>query len=148
MAKSIERQLKQLERKLKPVINKTMHHDMFNMLVKKGVDEVDKTVYDAYTPSDKEGAYERTFKLRDKSWAKEEFNQGLMFTNIREDKDTGKYIPRVIETGEGYDYTGNPPYPYEYPRPFMGNIKQWLRDDKEHVKLMKEEVRKAGFKVR
>lgn len=147
MAKNIKAQLKEIERKLNPIINDAMHNDMYDMLVEKGKKEVDETVYAAYTPSDSENAYKRTYKLRDDSWAKEMPNQGLVFTNIRKDSKTGKYIPKVIETGEGYDITGNPPFEYEKPRPFMGNLKEWLRTEEQHVEVMKKAMRDAGFKV-
>ena len=147
MAKSIKAQLKAIERKLNPIINDAMHNEMYEMLVEKGKKEVDETVYAAYTPSDSENAYERTYKLRDESWDKETPNQGLLFRNIRRDSKTGNYIPKVIETGKGYSIMGNPPFPYEKPRPFMGNLKQWLRDEEQHVEVMKKTMEKAGFKV-
>jgi hypothetical protein len=70
----------------------------------------------------------------------------LTITNKRTDEKTGKYIPYVVETGIGYDYTEpdypNPPYTYQNPRPFTKETIKDLQQHKQHIMTLKRSLQK------
>lgn len=67
---------------------------------------------------------------------------GVEIVNITE--HDGKYIPYVVETGVGYDYTGYG-YEYENPRPFVKNTKEELERTGEHIEILKKELKNKNF---
>jgi hypothetical protein len=95
-------------------------------------------VYDVYTPQQ----YERTGELKE-SWEVENTRDGIAISNTRE--DAGKYIPEVIETGEGYQYD------FEYngkARPFIENTRNELRNSNNLTESLKRDLRNQGFNVK
>jgi hypothetical protein len=111
-----------------------------NTVIETGKKHVDKDVYEAY-PNPKQ--YDRTGLLRE-SWDVENTDDGIAVFNTRTDGD--KYIPEVIETGIGYDYTGYG-YDYEKPRPFISNAREELRNSNVLKEAMKKDLKDAGFDV-
>jgi glycyl-tRNA synthetase (class II) len=109
-------------------------------VVETGKQHVESDVYNVYTPQ----TYERTGQLKE-SWDSENTTDGIAVFNTREDEDTDKYIPEVIETGQGYDYD------FEYngrERPFISNTREELRNSNRLQEAMKRDLRSKGIKVK
>ena len=141
MALSIQMQLAEIEKKLQSKIEDAMKKEVADAVIEEGKIQVDNTVYKAYDPKQ----YERTGRLMEE-WESKGVENGVIVRNIREDDITGKYIPEVIESGEGYDYSGYG-YAYEEPRPFIENTKERLAKDKSHVKALGKGLERQGVKI-
>lgn len=110
-----------------------------NTVIETGKKHVDKDVYSVYTPK----IYERTGLLKE-SWDVKNTDDGIAVFNTRTDGE--KYIPQVIESGIGYDYTGYG-YAYEKPRPFIAETHKELKDSNTLKEAMKKDLKDAGFDV-
>lgn len=136
---NIEEQLKKIAIRLQSNIEKAMKEEVAVVIVKEAKNKVDEMVY-SYKPK----IYERTGELRD-SWETVQIDNGILVRNTREDE--GKYIPQVIETGDGYDYTGYG-YEYEEPRPFIEATREEIVSKGKHIKALKKGLKKQGLKIR
>ena len=139
MAISLEQQLTNIEKKRK--IQNALENEVANTVIEEGRNQVQKTVYDVY-PNPKK--YDRTGLLKE-SWSIEPRTNGITIKNTRTDDKTNKYIPPVIETGIGYEYTGYG-YSYEKPRPFIQNTKKQIKQDGTHIKALKKGLQQRGVK--
>jgi glycyl-tRNA synthetase (class II) len=133
--------LKELEKYINEQAKKALQNGKHvkNTVIETGKKHVDKDVYSVYTPK----IYERTGLLRE-SWDVENTDDGIAVFNTRTDGE--KYIPEVIETGIGYDYTGYG-YAYENPRPFISNAREELHNSNALKEAMKKDLKDAGFDV-
>jgi hypothetical protein len=108
-------------------------------VVKEGRNQVQKTVYDVYTPE----VYSRTGDLKEQ-WDYENTKDGIAVFNYREDDDTGKDVVYTVITGQGYDYD------FEYadkPRDFIGNTVNELEKGNELTNALKKDMRSSGLDV-
>lgn len=141
MAKGARAQLRDLEKKLEDKILSAMLKEVGEAVTKEGINQVEETVY-SYEPK----VYERKKKdggLSDeRNWDREAIHNGVKVWNTR--TENGRNIPEIIETGEGYEYTGYG-YEYEEPRPFIENTRESLRRDKAHVEALKEGLKRQGI---
>jgi len=133
--------LKELAKQIEDMAKKAMQRE--NSKVKKvaietGKERVQEDVYNVYEPK----IYSRTGQLKE-SWVAENTQDGVVLYNTRRDGD--KYIPEVVETGIGYDYTGYG-YAYESPRPFIKNTKRDLENGNVRDAL-KEDLKSLGIDV-
>ncbi|MGG1664534.1 hypothetical protein [Brevibacillus sp. NRS-1366] len=111
------------------------------MVKDKMQNHVQKDVYDVYKPK----IYERTGELK-KDIVIRELVDGVVIVPTRTDEETGRYIPEVIESGNGYSY--NYGYGYEQPRPFVENTRKELRDTGAHVEKLKQGLKARGLDVK
>ncbi|XOS93103.1 hypothetical protein ACLMAB_05505 [Brevibacillus laterosporus] len=88
---------------------------------------VDTDVYESYTPT----TDKRTGKLKDNIEISLSHNT-VSITPTRSENE--KYIPRIIETGEGYDWINSRIYKTKQKRPFVQNTKEEIIDKKLHIK--------------
>lgn len=132
--------LTKLMANLETVVINALRNDpeVTNAVIQTGQAKIEELVY-SYQPKQ----YRRTYELYNK-WEKENIDQGIKIYNDRRDGD--KYIPKVIETGEGYDYTGFG-YEYEQPRPFISETVKELQNSKKHVEALKASLKRNGIKV-
>lgn len=132
--------LKDLEKYINEQAKKALQNGKHvkNTVIETGKKHVDKDVY-SYQPK----RYERTGLLRE-SWDVENTDDGIAVFNTRTDGE--KYIPQVIETGIGYDYSGYG-YEYEKPRPFISNMREELHNSNALKEAMKKDLKDAGFNV-
>lgn len=107
-------------------------------------DHVQKDVYDAYNPK---------IHIRDehdgglidrRNIESRPIKDGIEVENVT--RHDGKYIPTVIETGQGYTYSGYG-YGYEEPRPFIANTREQIKKEQIHTKTLKKALEQKGFKV-
>ncbi|MBL4950982.1 hypothetical protein JK635_01850 [Neobacillus sp. YIM B02564] len=113
-----------------------------NTVIEEGKKQVQETVYNVY-PEPK--VYIRTGKLKE-SWNWQDAPDGIEIINTRTDEESGKYIPSVVESGKGYDYTGYG-YDYEKPRPFIDNTIKNLEGSAKLTEALKQDLRKQGISV-
>lgn len=132
--------LKELKKYINEQAKKALQNGKYvkNTVIETGKKHVDKDVY-FYQPKQ----YERTGLLRE-SWDVENTDDGIAVFNTRTDGE--KYIPQVIESGIGYDYTGYG-YAYEKPRPFIAETRRELKDSNILKEAMKKDLKNAGFDV-
>lgn len=149
MAESLEIQLANLAKQLQGNFEKAIRDKVPDEVIKIGKKKVQEVVYDYY-PNPKvytrKGEHSETEGLINE-WGTENIDSGVIVRNTREDDKTGKYIPLVIETGEGYDYTGYG-YEYEDPRPFIKETRKELVKTGNHIKAFKKGMKEQGFKMR
>lgn len=136
-AKNLKELAKQIEYMTKKAIQRE-NSKVKKVAIETGKEHVQEDVYDAYDPK----VYPRTGQLKE-SWVTENTQDGIVLYNTRRDGD--KYIPEVVETGIGYDYTGYG-YAYESPRPFIKNTKKDLENSKVRDAL-KEDLKSLGINV-
>lgn len=141
MAKNLASQLNDIERKLASKLKKVMEEDVASEVIKEGQTQVIKEVYEKYTPAPAEyGGYERTYGLLE-DWEVESIENGVIVRSDRyEDGSNGKakYIPEVIESGEGYDYSSaDGDSGFEQPRPFIQKAKSELKKKGTFKKVLK-----------
>lgn len=133
--------LKELEKYINEQAKKALQNGKHvkNTVIETGKKHVDEDVY-SYEPK----RYERTGLLRE-SWDVENTDDGIAVFNTRTDGE--KYIPEVIESGIGYDYSGYG-YEYEKPRPFIANAREELRNSNALKEAMKKDLKNIGFDVK
>jgi hypothetical protein len=134
--------LKDLEKYVNKMAKESMSkgHHVKDEVIDTGKRHVDSDVYDVYTPK----VYERTGQLKEQ-WESEETADGIAIYPSRRDEDTGKYIPEVIESGIGYDFS------FEYSgkaRPFVENTRYELEANKDRVAdALKKDMKSMGLDV-
>lgn len=117
-----------------------IQNQVANKIIEVIQDHVQEDVYNQYKPK----RYERTGKLK-KDIVKMNITKGVtIYPNRMED---GKYIPDIIETGEGYKYPDKYNYGYGKPRPFVRETIKDLKQNEQHIKVFIQEIEKKGFKV-
>jgi hypothetical protein len=138
--------MKELARQIEKLAAKAMQ-DSGNVkatVIKEGRNQVQKTVYDVYTPDpNNPNSYKRTGDLKEQ-WDYENTKDGIAVFNHREDDDTGKDIVDTIEYGRNYDFE------FEYsnkPRPFIENTREILRSGNELTNALKKDMKSSGLKV-
>lgn len=103
-------------------------------------DRIDKDVYESYTPTiDK-----RTGKLKNDIEISLSHNT-VSISPTRSENE--KYIPRIIETGEGYDWINSRIYKTKQKRPFVQNTKEDIVDKKLHIKTLKSSLKQKKIIV-
>lgn len=112
-------------------------------VIETGKQHVQSDVYNAYTPNpNSPNSYQRTGELKE-SWEVEPTSNGISISNTRE--DDGRYIPEIIESGQGYQYD------FEYngkARPFIENAREELRNSNKLSEAFKQDLRKQGLNVK
>lgn len=145
MSLSITEQLKNLEEQIKRQLGVNGLDEVADKVIDVAKKQVKETVYDAYEPvAPEKGGYERTYLLQN-SWGVSLYSP-LTIGVFSDRWDGSKYVSEVVETGKGYDITGN--YPYEVPRPFVQNTIDELKKTKIHVDAYAKALRDVGYKVR
>lgn len=110
-----------------------------NTVIEEGKRQVQKTVYDVYTPK----VYERTGNLKE-NWNWQDTPEGIEIINTRTDEETGKYIVDSVEYGRNYEYE------FEYAhkaRPFIENTREKLRDSTELTNALRNDLKGIGLTV-
>ncbi|MEW5569592.1 hypothetical protein [Rossellomorea marisflavi] len=132
-----------VDAKAKEAMNKGTH--VKSEVIETGKAHVQSDVYDVYTPSTSQRGYKRTGQLKEQ-WDTEETANGMNVFPSRRDEDTGKYIPEVIESGDGYDFE------FEFngrARPFVENTRQELAANKGRLAdALKQDLKSVGVNVK
>lgn len=135
--------LKELEKYINEQAKKALQNGKHvkNTVIETGKKHVDEDVYSysVYTPK----IYKRTGLLRE-SWDVENTDDGIAVFNTRTDGE--KYIPKTIEYGINYDYSGYG-YAYEKPRPFIANAREELHNSNALKEAMKKDLKDIGLDV-
>lgn len=122
------------------VVKTTQNSNSLHKSLKKiGEDSVEETVY-SYDPRQ----YKRTGQLKD-SWEIDNTPDGIVLHNTRE--ENGRDIVQIIESGEGYQYSGYG-YEYEKPRRFVEHTRQTIKETGVHIKEVKNALRSSGYDVK
>lgn len=138
------RNMKDLNAYLQKQVQAALENEVAETVKDVMQDHIQKDVYDAYTPKQHiRDGYDGGLIDRDNIESRS-IKDGIEVENVT--KHDGKYIPAVIETGEGYTYSGYG-YGYEEERPFIANSKKDLQDNKQHVKALKDALKKKGIRV-
>ncbi|TYS56445.1 hypothetical protein FZC83_02400 [Rossellomorea marisflavi] len=128
-----------IDSKAKEAMNKGTH--VKSEVIETGKAHVQSDVYDLYSPKQ----YDRTGQLKEQ-WDTEETANGMNVFPSRRDEDTGKYVPEVIETGQGYDYE------FDYngrARPFIENTRNELAANKGRLTdALKQDLKSIGVNVK
>nr|BDD47800.1 hypothetical protein 1 [Bacillaceae bacterium] len=133
--------MKELAKLVEQMAAKAMQKQNSNVKqvsVKAAQDKTEEKIY-SYDPKQ----YERTGKLRD-SWVAKDTTNGVVIENTYE--DNGKDILEVVETADGYDYTGYG-YEYEKPRPVVEPTKKDLEDGRL-VDALEKDLNSMGIKTK
>ena len=136
--------MKELEKYINQQAKKAMNQGnaVKKTVMETGQKHVKEDVYDVYTPDPTNPrSYKRTGKLAT-SWDSSPTADGIEIFNTRE--DDGKYIPEIIETGQGYSYD------FEYkgkPRPFLANTKKELNGSKKLTDALEKDLNNIGIKT-
>jgi hypothetical protein len=137
MAKTMKELAKQIEKLAAQAMQN--NGNVKATVIKEGRNQVQKTVYDVYTPE----VYSRSGDLKEQ-WDYENTKDGIAVFNYREDDDTGKDIVDTVVTGKGYDYD------FEYagkPRDFIGATVDELEKGSELTNALKKDLKSSGLKV-
>ena len=104
-------------------------------------DHVQNDVYDKYDPT----MYQRTGKLKE-SFKTDRVDNGIAIDNTR--SEDGRDIAEIVEKGhydsEGYNYVKKGAS-YLFPRPFMQNTKQEIKDRNLHVTELQRGLKARGI---
>ncbi|ATF13695.1 hypothetical protein A616_17405 [Brevibacillus brevis X23] len=135
------RNLNELNRFLNNQVKQSLVKDV-GVKVKQVMQEhVVDDVYDAYSPTQ----YERTGELAKEIDVKQCIN-GVEITPTRE--DNGRYIPSIIESGQGYSWKGSEIYSTQQKRPFVENTRREIVEKNIHVEELRKSLRMRGFEVK
>lgn len=134
MAKSLAQQLKAIENRINNEIQDVMDREVKSSVEKVAKEHVQKDVYNKYKPK----YYRRTGKLKNEWEIRVDNDGSMLIHNPRE--DNGKYIPKVIESGEMLGYSK--------PRPFMSNLKRELQSGNLIQSELKKGLKKRGLKIK
>lgn len=149
---SIEQQLAQIAKKIKPKIQNAYEKEVYTEVVKIGAESVNRDVYSLYEPQ----RYERTGLLA-KSWGKEKLDGddvGISVFNTRTGTRSGEdvSVAEIIETGFGYEFKPvEKGYRHGYDggeRPFIHNTREEISRSGIHKEKLKEGLTRQGLKVR
>ncbi len=134
------RSLSQLGGYINDLAKKSIKEDVAPAVKQRMQENIETMVY-SYEPK----RYERTGQLKEDIDIRD-VEDGVVIVPTRTDEETGKYIPSVIESGVGYNYTGYG-YEYEKPRPFVSQTRNDFQDSGEHIQLLKQGLKKNGLDV-
>ena len=141
MSESLKKKLLQIEQMAIQALQKNdkLKKDLTRLFTEK----VHEVVYMKYFPK----KYQRTGLLGNpKSVQIDNTSNGIAMYNTR--TDDGKYIPEVIETGEGYDFhSSNRSYGYERPRPFVAVTRNEINAKQIHIIAVKDYLESLGLQV-
>lgn len=136
--------MRELNAYLQKQVQATLENEVAETVKDVMQDHIQKDVYDVYTPKQHiRDGYNGGLIDRDNIESRS-IKDGIEVENIT--KHDGKYIPAVIETGEGYTYSGYG-YEYEEPRPFIANSRMDLQKNKQHVQALKDGLKEKGIRV-
>lgn len=143
MVKSLKEQLIELNKKIERKMANQEMESLTNMVTTLGKANVDKVVYQAY-PNPM--VYKRTYELQN-SWKVNRY--APMLIGIASDRwDGDKYVSKVVETGQGYDYNSYVDNSYQEPRPFVKATRDEVLANGIHLIGFVDALQNAGFKVR
>lgn len=147
MSNSFEAQFNRIIKEVNDQISDALNsNNLQNSLVQIGKNHVQEDVYDTYTPK----VSKRTGKLLT-SWDIKVKDTQLTLHNTRE--HDGKYIPSIIETGQGYDYEPSEerwnisPVPENNERPFIENTRTEIKESKVVQKELIKHLSKKNYTV-
>ena len=111
-----------------------------------GKNHIETDVYKAYTPDkNNPDSYNRTGKLRE-SFKTNPTKNGIEITNTR--SENGRDIAEIVEKGhydsQGYEHVKKGAA-YLFPRPFMQNTKQEIKDRNLHVTELQKGLKARGI---
>lgn len=147
--------MKDLEKYLQVKINKSLQTEVFEEVRDVEQKNIDQTVYDSYTPK----VYERR-DILDGLIADKNIEGTLVQNGVLEVKNIAKpspplfkdvhhtEFPEWIEHGYVKNFWNDNDEVWEHPRPFTSNTKEDLESNKQHVKAMKDGLKKQGLDVK
>ena len=163
--KSVQAFVKQLSKD----VQQSMRTDVANDVVDLAIEQAQKEIYDAYTPS----VYKRRYSFIDRhlwsylDWSDYLDGYTLEIVNLatpnpfNDGEDlfatTDKFLPSLIELGDlkyrttyghnGYDYTNGSNKDYLYPRPFASTTSQILsgNDDRSFKYSLEKSLKRKGY---
>lgn len=141
MAKITLKNLSELKKYVDARVKESLKDDVAPVVKEKMQQNIETMVY-SYEPK----RYNRTGQLKEDIDILE-VKEGVAIVPARTDEDSGKYIPSVIETGVGYDYTGYG-YEYEQPRPFVHETKEDIVREGIHKSELIKSLKNKGFDIR
>lgn len=141
-------------------VNESLLNDVVPAVREVMIDQIDKTVYDAYKQPE---VYERRNdgnELRNENSiggyvlnnTLEVYNAAPANPDIYErggkyeSQNAGEYLAPIIEYGEGYDFPSEEAY--NEPRPFVSNTREQLKEEKQHVTALKNGLKSKGLNVK
>lgn len=136
--------LKSLNVYLQKQVQEVMEKEVSETVKDVMQEHIQKDVYDKYEPKRYQRLEHNGGLIDRDNIESRPIRNGIEVENVT--YHDGKYIPLVIETGEGYTYEGYG-YAYEKPRPFIAETKKDLNKNKQHVQTLKKGLKKKGFKV-
>lgn len=121
------------------ITKKSLVNDVGKKVKQVMQEHVQTDVYEAYTPTQdtRTGDLAREIEIKP-------LNDGVVITPIREDE--GRYIPYIIESGEGYNWEHSRIYKTKQKRPFVENTAQELADKNIHLTELKNSFQRKGLK--
>lgn len=146
--------LKDLEKYIKQKV-KESSKELGKFVAEKTKEHIEKDVYESYQPSE----YKRTFELKESIVSEEkDINNGVEITiehdesmlhhkSIVTGEDVGSQLPYWIHEGKVPNIFNHNDYTWMHPRPYMNNTVEEFKNSKEHVKKLKEELKKKGIRV-
>lgn len=151
-------QLKELRKQLMSRVKKVAQKDMTEEIKDVEIRTIKTSVYDAYSPT----MYIRRYGnngIIDKKNINVHFtdNVNAISMSITNDtrgntwwpNSTSGYIEHIIEDGVGYTWTRSDIYKEQpYPRPFTKNTINDLKQNKEHVKALKDGLQKNNIDIK
>ena len=144
MAISLSRQLEQIEKQREDKLGKDGLEPVADLISELGAQKVRDEVYNAYFPIE----YERTYQLEN-SWGVNKVSP--MTIGVYSDRwDGDRYVSKIVETGEGYQFSPRDGSrgAYERPRPFFQATVDEVKATKLHVIGYATALGRAGFKTR
>lgn len=139
---------KDLEKKLKEVVEKTMKNEVVEKAKEVMKDKINSEVYAKYTPYSTDGKtphYIRTYELLNSIKTNMIKDNTLEIYNTR--SEGSRYIPEIIESGKGYEWGYTRDLNKEIgERPFNKKTTKALKNGK-FKKALKEGLKNQGLKV-
>ncbi len=175
MADTLKKQLDDVMKKISPTIQEKMNtsllQDVYPAVAKKESKVIQKVVYEAYSPKeyvrrfDGFGGNDGLASLRNIEIRRNVSKNGYLVvantTRPNPDGDprsavtTDKLLPNLVEYGHGgsvygkrYDFVKDSDAEYLKARPFTRKTIEALKKDKDHIKAMKQGLRRQGLKVK
>lgn len=150
MADSLEKQLARIAKKLQPKINEVMQKEVYEEVKDIARKHVKEDVYEAYEPI----MYDRK-NLLISSWGMNKTSDGIEVYNTRygtRDKGGTVYIPKIIESGSGYEYplaerAWRKSRPSDDSRPFIENTRKEIKSSGIVQEILKKGLNQKGIKV-
>lgn len=153
--------------KLKQNTQEIVVNEVADVVVKTQKERIQTDVLDKYHIDEETGestepfVYERRYEngglISDENIIVEVIENGITVRNVTKAKDNDTFnLAELIENGDGYnglEYTykdnrDDTSYQYLQPRPFIKNTRQELRENRKHIKALKEGLKNKGYNVR